>query len=238
MALISSIAHSSMDYAVAPIGRYAMVPKVIYLQEPYRPLYEATPILPWVAPTIPPGAWHKPHQLKNLAFDFLAFQWLRIQAREELLNAQAFDSILVNSLFSRESVLRAYGLDARVCYLGIDTRKFVYRRQPREGFVIGVGAIAPRKNVKFIIESIARLQEPRPTLVWIGNAVTPTYFDELKVLAQSNGVRFEPRLSIGDAALIDLLNRASVMAYAPQTGAVWICTFRSERMWIAGRGCG
>ena len=27
----------------------------------------------------------------------------------------------MNSLFSRESVLRAYGLDSDVCYLGIDS---------------------------------------------------------------------------------------------------------------------
>ncbi len=210
------LAHSSMDYAVAPIARYSLIPTVIYLQEPYRMLYEATPVLPWVAPTVPPGAWHTPRQVKNLLFDFLATQWLRIQAREELLSAQAFDLILVNSLFSRESVLRAYGLDARVCYLGIDTRQFVYRRQPREGFVIGVGAITPRKNVRLVIESIAQLHEPRPTLVWIGNTVAPTYLDELKALAQSGGVRFESRTRIDDATLIDLLNRASVMAYAPR----------------------
>jgi hypothetical protein len=41
--------------------------------------------------------------------------------------------------FSRESLLRAYGVDARVCYLGIDTDLFTSRQLQRENMVVGVG---------------------------------------------------------------------------------------------------
>jgi glycosyltransferase involved in cell wall biosynthesis len=209
-------ANGAMDYAVAPIGRYVTIPKVIYLQEPYRLLYEAAPIFPWVAPVLSKGFWHSPQKLKSLLFDFLAVQWLRIQAREELLNAQVYDEILVNSYYSRESVLRAYGLDASVCYLGIDTNKFRYQRQPRENFVLGVGAIIPAKNIRFILEALACLPPPRPGLVWVGNVAKPAYADELQRFAQSAGVQVDLRLRIGDDELVDLLNRAAAMVYAPR----------------------
>ena len=75
---------------------------------------------------------------KDFVQDLFQTQGLRIQAREEFLNASAYNVILTNSFFSRESILRAYGLDARVCYLGIDTDLFRPLNLPRERMVIGV----------------------------------------------------------------------------------------------------
>ncbi len=209
-------ANSATDYAVAPIARYVKIPKVIYLQEPYRPLYEASPVLPWALPTMPNGWWHSPSEIRNLVFDLLAVQWLRVQAREEYLSANAFDSILVNSLYSRESVLRAYGLDGKVCPLGIDSGVFINRHLPRENFAIGVGAIAPSKNVRFIIEALAQVPPPRPPLVWVANTCKAGYLKEIESFASIAGVDFNPRIEIGDEELIDLLNRAALMVYAPR----------------------
>src|SRR5207244_3225678 len=124
---------------------------------------------------------------------------LRIQAREEVEGARAYDRILVNSFFSRESVLRAYGLDARVCYLGIDTAKFVDYGRSREPFIISVGAMVREKNARFIIEAVSRLREPRPPLVWIANTASWAYQREMEEFATSRGVRFKIRLQIPDA---------------------------------------
>ena len=57
--------------------------------------------------------------------NLIGTQRLRVLARDEQLNASAFDLILVNSYFSRETLLRVYGLDSTVCYLGVDTQLFV-----------------------------------------------------------------------------------------------------------------
>ena len=54
--------------------------------------------------------------MRWFVFDLIRTQQLRILARDERLNASAFDLILVNSYFSRESLLRVYGLDSTVCY--------------------------------------------------------------------------------------------------------------------------
>jgi len=209
-------ANSTMRYAVAPIARYINIPTTLYLQEPYRYLYEASPVSAWAAPYLPKGAWHSVHQIRDWLFDFFAVQWLRVQVREEYLSAQAFDLILVNSLFSRESLLRAYGLNPRVCYLGVDTQRFVNQKLPRQHFVIGIGAIMPNKNIKFVIEALGYIPEPRPRLVWIGNAIDSSYRDEMNDLARIRQVTFEVHQRASEEELVELLNQATVMAYAPR----------------------
>ena len=77
-------------------------------------------------------------------------------------------------------------------------------------------SIGPRKNVGLVIEALARVPSLRPKLVWIGNSLTPEYLAKLKLTAQAGQVDFECRLLIDDDALIDLLNRAQLMVYAPK----------------------
>lgn len=209
-------ANSTMDYAVAPIARYVDIPKIIYLQEPCRLLYEASPVFPWTLPALSKSWWRSLSEIRNLVFDSLAVQWLRVQAREELLNAFEFDTILVNSLYSRESVLRAYGLDSRLCPLGIDTSVFVDQQLPRGDFVIGLGDISPNKNVRFAIEALAHVTGPRPRLVWVGNTARSDYLKELESYARSMAVDFSPRLNVQDDELVELLNKALLMVYAPR----------------------
>lgn len=213
-------ANSCWVQAVTSIGHSVNIPKVLYLQEPFRWLYEANPELPWIAAPKMENIW-QPGNLKRFPRDFMQTQGLRVQAREEARNAKAFDAILVNSLFSRESLLRAYGVNAKVCYLGIDTNKFVNRHLDREPFVVGVGSLMRHKNIKFAVEAVAKISMakvnvPRPRIVWIGNASEPSYVKELAQIARAAGIVFEPKVRIDDAELVELLNRAMMMVYAPR----------------------
>jgi glycosyltransferase involved in cell wall biosynthesis len=166
-----------------------------------------------------PAARSKPlfgfSSLKTAIKYWRSIRNFRLQAREEVDNAAAFDRILVNSYFSRESVLRAYGLDSDVCYLGIDTDFFVDRHLERANTVIGLGSFAREKNIRLCIEALALIPQPRPKLVWVGNAAARSYLDEMRALARERNVDFEPKLRVTDAQLVDLLNRAQVMLYAP-----------------------
>jgi len=202
--------------AASPIGRFTSLPAILYLQEPFRSLYEAQPRLCWLA---------RPDRKTSL-FDIKAHRaafadlrqirnW-RLQAREEVDNAAAYRRILVNSYFSRESVLRAYGLDSDVCYLGIDMDLFTDRGLPREDFIVGLSSIVPPKNIAFCIRAIAALPAPRPRLVWIANSAKPDLLAELQSLANALGVDFVPKIRIPDAELVDTLNRATAMVYAPR----------------------
>jgi len=207
-------AGSCLFFRVPPIARFVQLPTVLYLQEPFRWLYEALPQLPWLARPAPSRS--TPRSVYRLLKDLIRVQGLRIQAREEVENARAYGRILVNTFFSRESILRAYGLDATVCYLGIDTGTFVYEKRAREPFVVGLGSMTAEKNAGFAIQAISKLDEPRPRLVWIANAANTAYRKEMEWLAGSLKVPFEIRLQISDAEVVDLLNRAAMMLYAPR----------------------
>ena len=211
-------ANSSIIHAVSSIGRYVSTKKVLYLQEPNRLLYEAGEGgLPWVAIPAVSRPWMHPRSyLRWFLSDLIRTHQLRILARDERLNASAFDLILVNSYFSRESLLRAYGLDSTVCYLGVDTQLFVNYRYPRENFVVSVGELSPHKNVEFIIKAVSQSAPPRPRLVWIANRSSDEYYEEMRSLAKSHEVTFDARRNIDDSELVEILNRAAAMVYAPR----------------------
>ena len=209
-------ANTCVDFAAAAIGRFVNLPKVLYLQEPHRDLYEARPVFPWAAPPSIPHLWRSPRGLKRSLTDLARIHAMRLEARQEAMNAHAYDAILVNSYFSRESVLRSYNLDAKVCYLGVDTSLFTDQNLPREDFVIGLGQISPHKNTRFAIEAVAALPTPRPRLVWIGNAASADYVEEMHRLAKNQGVEFEVRVRVSNEELCSLLNRAKILLYAPR----------------------
>ena len=202
--------------AVSRMGTYANLPSVLYLQEPRRKLYEALPELPWIAAKSAHG--DRPRRLRRHLSDLLHVHALRLQAREELENVQNYNSILVNSLYSRESLLRVYGLDSRVCYLGVDTRLFRPTGGKRERLVVSVGAFAYHKGPERAIAALAALPEDeRPPMVWIANYVSPgDYRASVEALAKSNGVDLRLRVMVGDGELVDVLNRATVMIYTPR----------------------
>jgi glycosyltransferase involved in cell wall biosynthesis len=207
-------ANSSFYQAVSSIGRYVRLPKVIYLQEPTREFFEAMPEPLWNALPPPAQSYLSPAYLRDYLKDLIKTQTWRAMLREEVRNAKAFDTVLVNSFYSRESILRAYGLEAKVCYLGVDSEKFVDLNLPRENYVVGLGAFVKLKNVEFALRSLAGIPKPRrPRLVWIGNAAYQPYLEELKRLASELGVDFEPRVKIADEELVEILNRASLMLY-------------------------
>ncbi len=210
-------ANSSIFMAVAPISRYVKIPKILYLQEPWRPLYEAMPKWPWIPPALSSDFWRKPKHLIEYMQDIVRIKYFRALAREESLNINAYDAVLANSFFSRESILRAYGVNAHVCYLGIDSTLFIDRNRSRENIVVGVGSFNPTKNIEFVIKSLSHVGNPRPRLMWIGNYSFPEdYLATLKRLAKSLHVDFDAKEMVTDDVLIDILNRADMMVYAPR----------------------
>ncbi len=208
------LAGSSTLFHVTSLGRYVRGPALLYLQEPYRPFYEAMPRLPWPALDCPEG--FQLSAVRDRLYDAVLVHGLRIQAREELAGVQAYDRVLVNSYFSRESMLRAYGIDAAVCYLGVDTERYKDMGLARKKIVMGIGAFVSNKRVEVIIEAVAQIRPPRPALAWIGNLEDPHYLRQLVELAERRGVVFTPYRNISHQEVVRVLNEAAVMAYAPR----------------------
>jgi glycosyltransferase involved in cell wall biosynthesis len=207
------LAQPCQFFRSSTIGRHVDLPTAYYLQEPFRSLYEAWPSLPWMA--LPASAGRNPiRPLKAFLRDLIQVQSYRVQMREEFLSTSDYDLILVNSQFSRESVMRAFGLDSKVCYLGIDTDWFRPSNAPKENFVVGLGNILDNKGLGLAVAAVGTIEESwRPTLVWIGNFADPNYLKQIEDQAAGLGVTFVPKVNITDADLHDHLSRASAMIY-------------------------
>lgn len=205
-------ANACMYLRTSAIAQYVALPSAQYLGEPYRWFYEALPDLPWIAPM---SLGFSPRGVMDFIANHLKLSGIRIQAHMEREYARRFDRILVNSLYSRESVLRAYNLEPLICPLGVDVEKYRSTGEAKEDFVLGVGTIYYGKGVDRAIRAVAELPAARrPRLVWIGNGSWK--LEELEQLAGSLGVAFEARQNIPDAEVISLMSRARAMVYPPR----------------------
>jgi len=125
-------------------------------------------------------------------------------------------NILTNSYFTRESILRVYGLNSYVSYLGIDTNLFRPLEVPEEDFVLSVGSCRPSKGYDFIIRSLALIDsEIRPKLIIVSNFSLPDWKNYLEQLASQLNVDLEILDLIDDEKLVYLYNQAKLVLYAP-----------------------
>ncbi|MFD2569435.1 glycosyltransferase family 4 protein [Spirosoma soli] len=209
-------ANSCMVYAAPYIGRFIKIPSLLYLAEPSRHLYEANPILPWMAPDAM-HSWTSLSYWRMLINDFWRERRFRVLVREERTNLLAFRKVLVNSLFSVETCLRVYGKSTEVGYLGVDTSIFKHLNLPRQKFVICTGSFQARKDPAFIIESLQQVKaSKRPALVWVANYTDAAFEAQMRALAKQSGVELILRKMVSDEELVSLLNQASAFVYAAQ----------------------
>lgn len=203
-----------MFLRTTPIAKYAGLPSVIYLNEPYRWFYESLPELPWLAPQNSIDDREKLNITQDCVTKQTKLYGIRLQAREELEFAKKFNLILANSVYSRENILRVYNLESKVCYLGIDTDYYQPTGERKEDFVVGLGTIYYGKGIDRAIRAVATIKkEKRPPLIWIGNGASLYDLERYKILADESGVNFIPKIHISDKEVISLLSRAVAMIY-------------------------
>ncbi len=207
-------ANSCFYYGVPFISRYVKIPKILYLGEPNRYLYEAMPEQVWEAPEEITNKW-----TSKFWVYFFSNTWrtnkFRVYVREERKNFQAFDKVLVNSYFSMESCKRAYGLLSEVCYLGVDDSLFKPTNHVEPiSYVIGLGGFYGHKNPELAIRSVGEVKENRPKLLWIGNMMDERYWLEMVELARSLDVTLEVKKMVTDERLVQLLSGAICMIYS------------------------
>jgi len=141
----------------------------------------------------------------------------QVRIREESRNARAFDMVACNSMYSRESILRSYGVDPRVCYLGVDEQRMTPRRElSRRPFLLTVGAAMAEKNVSFIIRALGTRPDLRWPLVWVANTAHPEHVADMTRLADRLGVPLRILHGVSHEALIELYRRATLFLYSPR----------------------
>jgi glycosyltransferase involved in cell wall biosynthesis len=102
-------------------------------------------------------------------------------------------------------------LEARVCYLGVESGIFGALAS-RDRVVVGLGATHQSKGIKNGHQAVASVPSPSGrALVWIGNFAVAAIFRNQQ--ADSLRVKFVSRVGISDDDLVESLNRAAVMVY-------------------------
>jgi glycosyltransferase involved in cell wall biosynthesis len=190
--------------------RYLQTPSVYYCAEPMRAFYE---------PSIPRQYQQPQSWLGKLQ------HWWYLPARvisQNLIkqldrkNVRYAALLLTNSYFSAENIYRAYGLRARVVYLGVDTSNFRPLGLPRKNFVLSVGAVGPLKGYDFLVKALAHIPtDQRPDLTIVGNTAAHGETRYLERLASQNQVKLEILVNVTEEELVRLYNQARVYVYAP-----------------------
>jgi glycosyltransferase involved in cell wall biosynthesis len=202
-------------FAVPPMFAGLAMPSVLYLGEPYRPLYEAQPRLPWIAEAADSRRWWSPRGLVHWLGASTRVHPSRVHARRDVDHIHAFDVVLVNSLFSRESLLRAFAVDAHVCYPGVDPELFGVAAAPRARRVLSVGSFNFNKNPEFVVRAVAASRS-RPVLRWVANSWNDGYVEAMKRLAAELGVSLELRQGLSEIELVREYQQAIALVYAPR----------------------
>lgn len=200
-------AHSCFCFRTSSIANYVYLPSILNLGEPYRWYYEALPELPWL--------WPENNDTDGENKQIL--DGIRFQGRYELENAKKFDSILAYSIYSRESFLKTYNIETKVCYLGIDTNHYKSTGEKKENFVLSIGTIYHAKGVDRAIRAIGAIDKSiRPDLVWVGNGTWEEDLKFYKELSDKLNVNFIPKINVSDEEVVSLLSRAKVFLYTPR----------------------
>ena len=152
------------------------------------------------------------HWLRRKREDFRDRQ----KVNHDKQNASFASYIATNSYFSRENILRAYGRNAFVSYLGTDVDLFRPHSLPRDNYVLSVGSCIIQKGYDFLIRSLSMIDAGmRPRLLIASNMTDAAWEAHLDRLAAKLGVDLHFKKSISDLDLVQLYNRARLFVYAP-----------------------
>jgi glycosyltransferase involved in cell wall biosynthesis len=140
---------------------------------------------------------------------------LRQDAQLDKDNARFASYVVTNSYFSREVILRAYGLNAFVSYLGTDIDVFRPLDGRKEDYVLSVGSCGPEKGFDFLVRSVGRMDPKlRPKILIVSNFSNPQWEAYLVGLAATLNVDLCIKKGVSDSELVCLYNKAKLFVYA------------------------
>lgn len=175
--------HSDFITHSPHVLKYLKTRSIYYLQEPRRSSFEynLSPLkgiedMGFISRVI-----------KRLKYS-LVEGWLR---KQDILSVRSADVVLCNSIFSYESILRAYGVSPQVCYLGVEMS--VIRgseAKHAKPYVLSVGSLHPNKSHDLVIRSLATIPAgARPDFVIAHDRFVEGEKNSLEVLAGELGVK-------------------------------------------------
>ena len=199
------------NFSQAPILlKHLKTKSVYYAHEPLRSIYE--PYLEQIEYPLTTSMEKFKYSLIRPAHQMGKAHLKKID-RENILSA---DFVFTNSYYTRESLYKAYGILATVCYPGVDVNVFRPLNVPRKNYVLAVGSVSPIKKHDFVIEALSLMdQKIRPKFIIVGNMSPDDYVEKIKRMAAEKGVDLDIKLLISDNELLTLYNEARMVIYPP-----------------------
>ncbi|MFH0829351.1 MAG: glycosyltransferase family 4 protein [Candidatus Kerfeldbacteria bacterium] len=192
--------------------RLLHIPVVLYSQEVLRGYYEKTLLQNL-------GSAGEPSRMRSIRWktfiiSYLLNTWARID-RQNILSVSP-EHILVNSFFSRENFMRAYGITPTTCYLGVERQQSRPKtRTERNNYILSVGGFEPTKGHDWVIRALTKIHpDLRPHLEIVGDRGSKQYQKILCDLSAQYGVTTVFHQNIPDAGIQDLYARALMVVCA------------------------
>lgn len=188
--------------------RYLQSPVLYYSHEPPRRFSEAE----CRPEALPLSRWERARLVWRRPASTVIDETCR---RAEQINARGADAIVTNSHYNRGQIRRYYGVDASVCYLGVDGTRFRPQNADRiQDEILSVGALEPHKGFDFLIRGLAR-SRTHPRLRIVAGGGHPRMASYLESLAQDEGVELTIERNLSDQQLCDRYARATFVAFTP-----------------------
>lgn len=167
------------------IIRWLQTPVVFYAQEPRRIDYE------YNLASRRRGIKSSVVKLRNTSYQ-----------NADVRAIQHADLVLCNSYYSMESFKRAYGVNADVCYLGIDASLLKPVSKPTRDYILCVGAIETFKNQLRVVEAISLIaKSSRPILHLVYDRYDSVYKQRVIAAAKESGVSVKLLYRVSDEGL-------------------------------------
>ena len=194
-------------FTMAPFFlKYLKKPHVFYCQQPIDFRYDITRELYKNAGLIK----------KNLP-EYLRYKFYSSRMKNNDKKISEYSKYtVVNSNFSKETLLKCYSIESSVSYLGIDPQLFKPINISKENFVLTVGQCLPEKGFEFIMKSLGKIENKiRPELVIVSDQGNIHWKNYLEKLSIKLSVKLRILKMITDEELIKLYNQAKLVVYTP-----------------------
>jgi glycosyltransferase involved in cell wall biosynthesis len=194
--LVMQDKHTNSPY----ILNFLQTPSVYYCQEPAAKIME-------------PHYWNNNNLLSpTRLIKKSILSWFNFQDKYSAIKANL---ICANSMYSCENIYRNYGVHPELVYLGVDPEVFYPKEDiQKEPFILSVGSLNKAKGQDFIIKSVGTLEKKIPIKFIFNFAYgDSSYKDYLNNLALKLGVDISFENLVEDEDLINLYNKASVVAF-------------------------
>jgi glycosyltransferase involved in cell wall biosynthesis len=181
-------------------------PAVLVMHEPPRFLYEHE----WRGRRrVPARSAGQARRLAEVVDAAVARRWLA--RRDPELAQRDHLTIVANSAFGRESILRTYGVSAAVCRPGVDLDVFAPTGLEPGGYVLAVGGLEASKRHDVAVDVVGAIDAAvRPRLRIVCPRGAPRPEARLREAAVARGVDLEVQSGLTDGELAAVYEQAAV----------------------------